>query len=114
MKHMATMLFILMTDASAYAQNWGMDRAGGVWNKVEMCHGCHDMAMRGGMGMGMHMGPGETAPKLGGQHAAYLEKSLRAYRSGERRHPVMNRMASMLSDREIIEIAAFYAKKEDK
>jgi cytochrome c553 len=26
----------------------------------------------------------------------------------------MNRMASMLSDREIIEIAAFYAGKDDK
>ena len=114
MKHLTMTLLILMTGASAHAQNWGMDRAGGGLNKVEMCHGCHDMAMRGGMGMGMHMGPGETAPKLGGQHAAYLEKSLRAYRSGERRHPVMNRMASMLSDREIIEIAAFYAGKDDK
>ena len=114
MKHLATMLFILMTNATAYAQNWGMDRADGGWNKVEMCHGCHDMAMRGGMGMGIRMGPGETAPKLGGQHAAYLEKSLRAYRSGERRHPVMNHMASMLGDREIAEIAAFYAGKDDK
>ena len=114
MKHLATMLFILMAGASAHAQNWDMGRTGGGWTKVEMCHGCHDMAMRGGMGMGMHMGPGETAPKLGGQHAAYLEKSLRAYRSGERRHPVMNHLASMLGDREIAEIAAFYAGKDDK
>lgn len=91
---------------SASAQGWG------GWNKLEMCQGCHDIGMRGGMGMGMN--PGETAPKLGGQHAAYLEKSLRAYRSGERRHPVMNHMASMLGDREIAEIADFYARRDDK
>ena len=114
MKYLAMMVLILMTGTSALAQNWGMGRAVEGWNKVEMCHGCHDMAMRGGMGMGIRMGPGETAPKLGGQHAAYLEKSLRAYRSGERRHPVMNHMASMLGDREIAEIAAFYAGKDDK
>lgn len=101
---------------SASAQGWGFGRQGqgwgGGWNKLEMCQGCHDMGMRGGMGMGMN--PGETAPKLGGQHAAYLEKSLRAYRSGERRHPVMNRMASMLGDREIAEIAAFYAQRDGR
>jgi cytochrome c553 len=72
-------------------------------DKLEMCQGCH------GGGMRMGMGWGETAPKLGGQHAAYLEKALRAYRSGARAHPVMSRMASMLTDREIGEIARFYA-----
>lgn len=105
---------------SALAQEWGYGRQGdgwrGGWNKLEMCHGCHDMGMRGGMGMGMgtgmRMGRGETAPKLGGQHAAYLEKALKAYRSGERNHPMMNRMASMLDDRDIAEIARFYAARE--
>jgi cytochrome c553 len=70
---------------------------------LEMCQGCHNMGMRGGMGMGMSQG--ETAPKLGGQHAAYLEKVLRAYSTGERRHYVMSRMAAMLSDRDITDIA---------
>lgn len=92
----------LIVSLSAHAQDRGM--GDGCWNKVEMCQGCHDM----GMGMGMGMGRGETAPKLGGQHPAYLEKALKAYRSGGRAHPVMNRMASMLSDREIGEIARSY------
>ncbi len=101
----------------ASAQGWGYGRQGqgqgwgGGWNKLEMCQGCHDMGMRGGMGMGMSRD--ETAPKLGGQHAAYLEKVLRAYRAGERRHPVMNRMAAMLSDGDIADIARFYAATEE-
>lgn len=76
-----------------------------------MCQGCHDMGMRGG-GMGMGMTRGETAPILGSQHAEYLEKALKAYRSGERSHWMMNRMASMLSDQDIREIARFYAARE--
>ncbi|MDT3736793.1 MAG: hypothetical protein ROZ00_11245 [Denitratisoma sp.] len=113
------LLFVLVTCGSraAWAQDWRSGRQqdgwGGGWNKLEMCHGCHDMGMRGGMGMGMGMGMGETAPKLGGQHAAYLEKVLRAYRSGERRHPVMNRMANMLSDRDITGVAHFYASAKE-
>jgi cytochrome c553 len=119
MKHSRLiLLFVLATCGaqSALAQGWQSGRqgagwGGGGWNKLEMCHGCHDMGMRGGMGMGMSRG--ETAPKLGGQHAAYLEKVLRAYRSGERRHPVMNRMAAMLSDRDIADVARFYASAQE-
>lgn len=107
---------VVMGAHSAWAQGWQSGRQGGAWggggwNKLEMCQGCHDMGMRGGMGMGMSRG--ETAPKLGGQHAAYLEKVLRAYRSGERRHPVMNRMAAMLSDRDIADVARFYASTQE-
>lgn len=54
----------------------------------------------------MGVSQGATAPKLGGQHAAYLEKVLRAYRAaGERRRYVMSRVAAMLSDRDITDIA---------
>jgi hypothetical protein len=40
---------------SVWAQGWQSGRQGGGWNKLEMCHGCHDMGMRGGMGMGRHL-----------------------------------------------------------
>jgi cytochrome c553 len=114
MKLVLMSLLGLLACAPVQAQGWGMGRDGGRWNKLEMCHGCHDMGMQGGMGMGMgmRMWRGETAPKLGGQHAAYLGKALKAYRSGERRHPVMNRMASMLTDRDIADIARFYSQAE--
>ena len=117
MKHFLPILLLalaVLASQSASAQGWGFGRQGQGWgggrNKLEMCQGCHDMGMQGGMGMPMSRG--DTAPKLGGQHAAYLGKALKAYRSGERRHPVMNRMASMLTDRDIADIARFYSQAE--
>jgi cytochrome c553 len=46
---------------------------------------------------------------LGGQHAVYLEKALRDYKSGERNHPTMKGIAATLSDKDIEELAAYYA-----
>jgi cytochrome c553 len=116
MKSLLILLPALIASATVQAQGWDMGPGGMGWNKLEMCHGCHDMGMRGGMGMGggmgMRMMRGEMAPMLGGQHAAYLEKALKAYRSGARQHPVMNRVASMLADQEIPEITRFYAARE--
>lgn len=48
-------------------------------------------------------------PHHAGQHAAYLVKQLLAFRSGERRHDIMNRMAEELSDQDIADIAAYFA-----
>jgi cytochrome c553 len=49
------------------------------------------------------------APHLAGQPAPYLERALRAYRSGERRNEVMNIAAKPLSDQDIRDLAAYYA-----
>lgn len=48
-------------------------------------------------------------PNHAGQHAAYLVKQLLAFRGGERRHEIMNRMAEELSDQDIADIAAYFA-----
>ena len=48
-------------------------------------------------------------PNLAGQHAAYLAKQMKAFRSGERKDPVMAPMAAGLSDADIDDLAAFYA-----
>ncbi|KAA2286012.1 c-type cytochrome [Arenimonas fontis] len=50
-----------------------------------------------------------TYPKLAGQHADYLVKALRDYRSGERNNPIMAGFAGGLSDQDIDDLAAFYA-----
>lgn len=55
-------------------------------------------------------GPPET-PALAGQNAAYLERQLRAFRSGERRNDTYRRMrdiASQLSDEEIARLSRAY------
>ena len=48
-------------------------------------------------------------PNLAGQHADYIEHALKAYRSGQRKNPVMGGMAANLKDAEIRELAAYYS-----
>lgn len=48
-------------------------------------------------------------PRLAGQREAYLVAALRAYRNGWRNDAVMRLQAVKLSDREIGQLAAFYA-----
>lgn len=68
--------------------------------KVTVCAGCH--------------GPGGNSllpvnPSLAGQHAVYLAKALTDYRDGSRKDPTMSAMAAALSDKDIEDIAAYYA-----
>lgn len=60
-------------------------------------------------------GQGEKVdtPRLAGQKAAYLEKTLRAYKTGARANDIYHRMrliAEKLSDKEIKQLAAYYSK----
>lgn len=48
-------------------------------------------------------------PNLAGQHADYLANSLKAYRSGQRKNPVMGGMAAALTDHDIQELAKYYS-----
>jgi cytochrome c553 len=50
-------------------------------------------------------------PHLAGQYANYLEQALREYRSGARKNPIMAGQAAALTDDEIHELAAHYAKQ---
>ena len=75
------------------------DAAAGA-RKAVACQACHGLD-------GMSKLP--EAPHLAGQPQMYLERSLRAYRSGERRNEVMSVVAKPLSDADIRDLAAFYA-----
>jgi cytochrome c553 len=72
--------------------------------KVEQCIGCHGIP-------DYKTGFPEVyrVPMLGGQSAKYLEAALQAYKKGDRKHPQMNPQASVLSDQDIADIAAYYA-----
>lgn len=67
--------------------------------KARACQVCH--------GKGGHS-TNPTYPRLAGQHAAYIEKQLRAFRAGTRKDPIMNGMAAPLSDQDIEDLAAFF------
>jgi cytochrome c553 len=68
--------------------------------KALACQACHGLD-------GLAKLP--DAPNLAAQPAAYLERELRAYRSGARRSEVMSIAAKSLSDADIRDVAAYYA-----
>ncbi|MDH3289033.1 MAG: cytochrome c [Betaproteobacteria bacterium] len=48
-------------------------------------------------------------PNIGGQNEQYLVEAIKAYKSGARNNPIMKPMASMLSDTDVENVAAYYA-----
>ena len=72
--------------------------------KIAMCEGCHGIpGYKTAYPMVYHV------PKLGGQSAAYLANALNAYKAGQRTHPSMRGIAASLSDKDIADLAAYYA-----
>ena len=87
----------------ALAAEAGGDAAAGK-AKTSMCVGCH------GIGGYKTVFPEVYhVPKLGGQHAAYMVKALQEYKAGNRSHPSMRAIAAGLSDKDMADIAAYYA-----
>ena len=73
--------------------------------KIAMCEGCHGIP-------GYRTAYPEVyhVPKLGGQGEAYIANALHAYKAGQRKHPSMRGIAASLSDQDIADLAAYYAK----
>ena len=73
--------------------------------KLSMCEGCHGIpGYRTAFPTAYHV------PKLGGQHAEYIIKALEGYKNGTRSHPTMTALAKTLSQKDIEDFAAYYAK----
>jgi cytochrome c553 len=85
--------------AAVSVHAFGQDAAAGRV-KAQACAVCHGAE-------GLATAP--DAPHLAGQPALYLAAQLRAYRSGERKHAVMNVMAKPLSDADIANLAAWFS-----
>ena len=76
------------------------DVAAGKAHAAVSCAACHGLK-------GISLLP--DYPNLAGQKAAYLEKSLQAFRDGSRVNATMNAMAARLTDREIADLAAYFS-----
>lgn len=50
-----------------------------------------------------------TYPNLAGQKPAYIVQQLKAFKSGERENAIMKPMATMLTEADMINVAAYYA-----
>ena len=73
--------------------------------KARACQVCH------GKG-GKSINP--TYPRLAGQHAKYIIKQLKAFKSGTRKDPIMNGMAATLTDEDMQDVAAFFESNGSK
>lgn len=73
--------------------------------KSASCAGCHGAD-------GNSMVP--MYPKLAGQHATYLEKAIKDYKTGARNDATMKAMVGALSDADIANLAAYFASQKAK
>jgi len=94
---------IALAVSTGYAQAQG-DAAAGK-QKSEACWGCHGED-------GNASAP--IFPKLAGQHASYLAKQLSDYRAQKRVDPTMSAMAASLSDADIADLSAYFARHRVK
>lgn len=72
--------------------------------KAEACAGCH--------GEDGNSSPGSGFPRLAGQYESYLIKTLKDYKSGQRKHAIMNGIAAGLDEGDIHNLASFYASQQ--
>jgi cytochrome c553 len=103
MKNPFPMLLALValtaTMTAAHAQ------AGNVGPKVSLCIGCHGIP-----GYQSSFPEVHKVPMISGQNEKYIASALAAYKKGDRKHPTMRTIAATLSDQDIAELAAYYAK----
>jgi cytochrome c553 len=81
--------------SSVAAEDIGAGRA-----KAQLCAVCHGP-------LGVSVAP--DTPNLAGHPATYLVAQLQHFRSGARKHEVMNVMAKMLSDDDMVNLAAWFS-----
>jgi cytochrome c553 len=101
-----TALLALGLAAGASAQAPAGDATRGR-ELVPMCQGCHGIE-----GWRTAFPEVYAVPRIGGQHPAYIVGALKAYKSGDRSHPTMKAIAASLSEKDMADLAAYYAQSE--
>jgi cytochrome c553 len=105
--HASSMSEADMADVAAYLAGAEVTTGGHpVGTAPKASHTC--VACHGNDGIGILA----EYPSLTGQHADYLEESLRAYRSGQRKNAVMAGMTAALTDEDIEALARYYSAQQ--
>ena len=71
--------------------------------KSTPCKACHGEK-------GISVGP--EFPNLAGQNPDYLAVALRHYKNGKRKNPIMQPQAANLSDKDILDLAAYFSSQQ--
>ncbi len=71
--------------------------------KSQPCQACHGQS-------GMSVSP--DFPNLAGQNADYIVHVLKHYKNGKRKNPIMQPQAANLSDKDILDLAAYFSSQK--
>lgn len=93
-----------LVGALAFLPNASAQSALDGAKKATMCIGCHGIPEYKASFPEVY-----RVPMIAGQKAQYLASALAQYKKGDRKHPTMRAIAASLSDRDIADLAAFYA-----
>ena len=102
LKLFAFLSSLIFISAAAQAEGLTGDAAAGQ-KKNATCIGCHGI-----IGYQASFPEVYKVPKISQQNAKYIEAALKAYKTGERRHPTMRSVAQSLTDQDIADLAAYY------
>lgn len=87
----------------AFAQDVKGDPAAGAKLNA-MCIGCHGIP-----GYQASFPQVYKVPMIAGQNAKYIAAALLEYQKGERKHPTMRAIAASLTEKDMADLAAYYA-----
>ncbi|HYD56023.1 MAG TPA: cytochrome c [Burkholderiales bacterium] len=100
MKALALLVLLAFSSASSTVLARGNADAGKT-KASQVCAACH------GADGAKPSAPDQ--PILAGQHYDYLVKSLKDYKSGKRSNPIMQGFAAQLSEKDMEDLAAWFA-----
>lgn len=98
MKHIFTSLILTLLSINIAVAASGDASAGKT--KAAACAACHGADGIGAAG---------NYPNLAGQHSDYIVKQLKAFKSGDRKDPLMGSMAAPLSEQDMADVAAYFS-----
>ncbi len=90
-------LSLALAGLTGPVQAGDVERGRNISATCSACHGFNGIS------------PIDEWPNLAGQKKGYLVKSMKDYRDGGRRDPVMSGMAAGLSDQDIRDLATYYS-----
>ena len=99
MKRIATAFVTLLFIGTAVVGAWAGDPAAGK-AKAAVCAACHGPA---------GFSPNGQWPNLAAQKEDYITLQLKAFKDGTRKNALMSPQAEALSDKDIENLAAYYA-----
>lgn len=96
-------ILLIVGSLSAAGPAWARgDAAAGAQKAQEVCASCHGLDGNS---------PNPMYPRLAGQYPDYLVKALQDYKSGARKNAIMSGFVANLSQRDMENLAAHFARQ---